>query len=245
MFETSIQTYLRKHHYQRIDLHAALFDMDGVLFDSMKRHAWSWHEAMKHYGFELSEEEVYFHEGRTGAGTINSVSLRHRGHGATEDEIREIYGYKSMLFNSRPPVAVMPGAPALLRQVKASGVTPIVVTGSGQKTLLEKLQSGFPGIFQPELMVTAFDVKVGKPHPEPYLMGLAKARVRADQAIVVENAPMGVKAGVAAGIFTIAVNTGPLPDSALLDAGADLLFPSMQALSDAWADLLKAFSTQP
>ena len=35
----------------------------------------------------------------------------------------------------------------------------------------------------------------------------------------------------AAGIFTIAVNTGPLPDSALLDAGADVLFPSMSALA--------------
>ena len=40
---------------------------------------------------------------------------------------------------------------------------------------------------------------------------------------VVENAPMGIQAGVAAGIFTIAVNTGPLDDRILLDAGADLL----------------------
>ena len=60
-------------------------------------------------------------------------------------------------------------------------------------------------------MVTAFDVKYGKPHPEPYLMGLEKAGVHANEAFVVENAPMGVEAGVAAGIFTIAVNTGPSP----------------------------------
>ena len=36
------------------------------------------------------------------------------------------------------------------------------------------------------------------------------------------------------GIFTIAVNTGPLNGQVLLDAGADLLFPSMQALNDTW-----------
>ena len=71
--------------------------------------------------------------------------------------------------------------------------------------------------------VTAFDVKYGKPHPEPYLMGLEKA---------------GVQAGTAAGIFTVAVNTGPLDRQVLLDAGADLLFPSMQALCDDWESCL-------
>ena len=83
-------------------------------------------------------------------------------------------------------------------------------------------------------MVTAFDVKYGKPNPEPYLMGLKKAGINANEAVVVENAPLGVKAGVAAGIFTIAVNTGPLPNSALLDEGANLLFGSMQELADNW-----------
>ena len=76
-------------------------------------------------------------------------------------------------------------------------------------------------------MVTAFDVKYGKPNPEPYLMGLQKAGVKPNEAIVVENAPLGVRAGVAAGIFTVALNTGPLPDEALTSEGANLLFPSM------------------
>lgn len=241
MFEDAIKKYLSTHGAHRIELRSAMFDMDGVLFDSMKNHAWSWHEAMKHYGYELSEEEVYTHEGRTGAGTINSISMRYRGHEATEDEKKEIYGYKSKLFNSRQPIQPMEGALSLLKQVKASGVSPLIVTGSGQRTLLEKVNSAYPGIFNPDLMVTAFDVKVGKPNPEPYLMGLEKAHVNASQSIVVENAPLGVRAGVAAGVFTIAVNTGPLPDKVLLDAGADLLFHSMQELSDSWAELYESF----
>ena len=93
---------------------------------------------------------------------------------------------------------------------------------------------------QRDHMVTAFDVKYGKPHPEPYLMGLEKAGVQANEAIVVENAPIGVQAGTAAGIFTVAVNTGPLDRQVLLDAGADLLFPSMQALCDDWERLQTA-----
>lgn len=64
--------------------------------------------------------------------------------------------------------------------------------------------------------------------------GFEKGGIKADEAVVVENAPLGVEAGHNAGIFTIAVNTGPLNGQVLLDAGADLLFPSMQALNDTW-----------
>ena len=60
------------------------------------------------------------------------------------------------------------------------------------------------------------------------------------EAIVVENAPLGVRAGTAANIFTIAVNTGPLDEQVLRDAGADLVFPTMPALCDSWENIFKA-----
>ncbi len=234
MFEQAIRTYLQSHHYDRLDLKAVLFDMDGVLFDSMKNHAAAWHEAMKRYGMHLSPEEAYLHEGRTGADTINIVSTRQRGKEATEEEIKTIYQTKTEIFNSLPKAERMPGAYELLQKLKQEGLVPVVVTGSGQKSLLERLNKNYPDIFKPELMVTAFDVKHGKPNPEPYLMGLQKAGVKANEAIVVENAPLGVKAGVAAGIFTVAVNTGPLPDEVLLQEGANLLFPSMMDFNINW-----------
>ena len=246
MTQAQITQALRS--YGSVHLQAVMFDMDGVLYDSMKNHAKCWNEAMAHYGLNLPPEEAYMHEGRTAAGTINIVSLRERGYEATEEEIKEIYTYKGMLFNQCPKAERMPGAYELLQKVKASGITPMVVTGSGQKSLLERLQTNFPSIFSEELMVTAFDVKKGKPDPEPYLMGLKKAgELKPWQSVVVENAPLGVKAAVASGCFTIAVNTGPLPDSALLDEGADILFPSMQALCDEWQTLfhLLSDSTNP
>ena len=136
----------------------------------------------------------------------------------------------------------MPGALEVLTQIKENGLTPMVVTGSGQLSLLDKLNHNFPNIFQEHSMVTAFDVKYGKPNPEPYLMALKKAGINANQAIVIENAPLGVQAGVAAGIFTIAVNTGPLPDSALLEQGANLLFHSMNEFSENWKNLFNALN---
>ena len=221
-------------------LRAVLFDMDGVLYDSMPYHASAWHRAMAQFGYDLPEEEVYMHEGRTGTSTVNLVSLREEGLEVSDERVAEIYKVKSDLFNEFPPAAPMPGALSLLLQLKAQGLKILIVTGSGQCSLLDKLNEDYPGIFRRELMVTAFDVKHGKPDPEPYLMGMQKGELRPDECVVVENAPLGVRAAKAAGIFTIAVNTGPLPDNALLDEGADLLFPSMQALSDTWSELSRS-----
>ena len=238
MFKEAINNYLHTHGYESIDLKAVLFDMDGVLFDSMPNHAESWHKIMKRFGFGLSREEAYMHEGRTGAATINIVFQRELGREATQEEIESIYQEKSVLFNSYTEAERMPGAWELLQKIKNEGLVPMVVTGSGQLSLLERLEHNFPGMFHKELMVTAFDVKYGKPNPEPYLMALKKGGLKADEAVVIENAPLGVEAGHKAGIFTIAVNTGPLDGQVLLDSGADLLFPSMQALCDEWDNCL-------
>lgn len=237
MFKEAIDNYLYIHRHKSINLKAVLFDMDGVLFDSMPNHAESWHRVMKRFGFGLSREEAYMHEGRTGAATINIVSRRERGHDATEEEIKNIYQAKTEEFNKCPKAERMPGALEVLTKIKDAGLTPMVVTGSGQTSLLERLNHNFPNIFQAELMVTAFDVKYGKPNPEPYLMALKKGGFKANEALVIENAPLGIQAGVAAGIFTIAVNTGPLPDKVLLNEGANLLFHSMPDFNENWKGL--------
>ncbi len=257
--EKAKSDYLELQGYDAFRLKTVMFDMDGVLFDSMKNHAWSWYETMVHFGFNFALEEVYMNEGRTGGGTINIVSMRERGHLATEDEIQQIYQYKSDLFAKCPEAKQMPGSYELLCKVKSSGLLPMVVTGSGQKTLLTRLHDNFPGIFNEKLMVTAFDVKKGKPDPEPYLMGLSKGKaymmdgvtasdsepmLQPNESLVVENAPLGIQAGVAAGLFTIAVNTGPLSDSVLLDSGANLLYPSIQALCDDWENLISTLNNQ-
>ena len=219
-------------------LKAVLFDMDGVLFDSMPGHAVAWVKAVERFGLSMTREEVYMNEGRTGAGTINALTQRTWGRDATEQEIADIYAAKSEEFNryfqAKGEAPVMPGVITLLNKVRAQGLMRVIVTGSGQRSLLDNLNRHFPGQFTRELMVTAFDVRQGKPFPEPYLMGLKKAGLQADEAVVVENAPLGVEAARAAGIYTIAVNTGPLPDCVLYEAGANQVFPSMQALADAW-----------
>lgn len=240
MFTSTINRYLQQYKYESIQLKAVLFDMDGVLFNSMPYHADAWHKVMKQHGLDLSREEAYLHEGRTGASTINLVYRRQFGKDADAALIESIYAEKSAEFSRNPEPERMPGAWELLQKLQAEGIVPVLVTGSGQHSLFDRLSHCFPGVFERSRMVTAFDVKYGKPNPEPYLMGLEKAGVKPNEAIVVENAPIGVQAGTAAGIFTVAVNTGPLDGQVLMDAGANLLFPSMQALCDQWEEVRTA-----
>ena len=206
---------------------AVLFDMDGVLFDSMPNHAYAWSHAMTQFGLEMTAYEAYLHEGRTGSGTINILAQRYWGRDATEEEIERIYAAKSEVFNTLPEAKPMPGALEALTAAKNLGCKIVLVTGSAQLSLLERLEQHYPGFFHEELMVTGFDVRYGKPHPEPYLIGLQKAGIKAEEAIVVENAPLGVESAHKAGIFIIAANTGPLEDSLLKDAGADIVVPGL------------------
>jgi HAD superfamily hydrolase (TIGR01509 family) len=240
LYKKAITNYLTSNHFEMFDLKAVLFDMDGVLFDSMPIHAHSWTTALREAGVDFTEKEGYLHEGRTGSGTIQIVFQRCLGRNATEEEIQQIYRRKSNLFEQAPEAPIMPGAGELLEKVKEAGLQRILVTGSGQKTLITRLNKHFPGQFVREKMVTAYDVTIGKPHPEPYLQGLKKSGTSAYQAIVVENAPLGVESAKAAGLFTVAVKTGKLDDHHLLDAGADLLFQGMPALNESWPQLLQA-----
>jgi beta-phosphoglucomutase-like phosphatase (HAD superfamily) len=63
-------------------------------------------------------------------------------------------------------------------------------------------------------------------------MALKKGGLQPNQAIVVENAPLGVRSAVAAGIFTVAVNTGILRNEELEKEGANIVYPSMKAFAE-------------
>ena len=207
--------------------------MDGVIYDSMGANALAWHEAMNSVGAESTLEDFYLLEGRTGSAIIDILFERSFGRKATENEKKEIYQTKVNLFDKMQPDGAKPmdGIKEVLAIVKETGLIPVIVTGSGQQSMFDRLEQHFPAVYDKEKIVTAYDVKHGKPHPEPYLTGMEKAGITPEEAIVVENAPLGVKAAKAAGIFTIAVNTGPLANRKLLEAGADLVFPSMHKLA--------------
>lgn len=233
----AIEQYLQKHGFGQFSPKAVLFDMDGVIYDSMPNHAQSWHDAMADYQLDMPLSGTYQYEGMRGVETIKLLARQQWNTELSDEKAAEMYAHKSALFAACPPAQKMPGTEQLMQQIKEDGLKICVVTGSGQHALLDKLFSDYEGLLDNKLIVTAFDVKHGKPQPEPYLKGMEKCDIKPWEAIVVENAPLGVRAAVAAQCFTIAVNTGPLPDKALQDEGADLIFPSMAQLSEKWHEI--------
>lgn len=238
MYEKNIKDYLEKYGFKAFKPKAVLFDMDGVIYNSMPNHAISWHKAMEKYGLDMPLSDAYKYEGMRGVETIKLLMKQQRGINITDEEAEKMYAFKSALYAQCPKADKMEGIYGLMCKIKEMGLKIVVVTGSGQKTLLDRLQKDFNGLITTELIVTAHDVTHGKPNPEPYIMGMKKAGIQPWEGIVVENAPLGVRAGVAANIFTIAVNTGPLSDEMLLDEGANLLFHRMTDLEKDWNTLL-------
>ena len=214
---------------------AVFFDQDGVLFNSMPYHAQAWELAMNENGLPFKAADAFRNEGRTGAAVIEEAFRKL--HPDTECDLAaladRIYQAKSNHFNrltgGKLP-ELIPGICDVLSYLTEHGVQCWVVTGSGQRSLIDSLTNIFAGFIEREHIITAYDVTHGKPNPEPYLKAWERSGFKKDECIVVENAPLGVRAGKAAELFTVAVNTGPLPDSLLWDEKADVVLPNMQAL---------------
>ena len=235
MYTIAVKKYLEEHGFEALCPKAVLFDMDGVLYDSMPNHAIAWQESMAKFGIFMTSDDAYATEGARGVDTIRQMVLQQQHREIDEEEAQRMYDLKSKTFHSLPEAPIMPGVLSLMAQIHASGIACGVVTGSGQRPLIARILKDFGEFVTEDHITTAYDVKRGKPNPDPYLMGLQKAGdLKPWEAVVVENAPLGIRSGYAAKIFTIAVNTGPLPDEELLVAGANLTFPTMQEVSDHW-----------
>ena len=235
--QQAIKNYLSKHGFERFQPKAALFDMDGVLYDSMPNHAVAWHDSMETFGIHMTAYDAYATEGARGIDTIRKMVKEQKGEDISLERAQEMYDLKTKFFHGMKEPDIMPGVRELMQKMQERGMLIGVVTGSGQRPLINRLLTDFHEFVDESRLVTAYDVRRGKPNPDPYLMGLEKAgHLQPWEGMVIETAPLGVRAGVAARIFTVAVNSGPLPDSALTDEGADLIFSNM-------TDFLKVFST--
>lgn len=235
-----IEKYLSRTGFNRLEPRAALFDMDGVLYDSMRNHAKAWHESMEEFGIKMSEMEAYLYEGMRGVETIKLITKQQCGEAVSETDAEEMYRVKSLHYSACPQAEIIPGVRELQKEMMSHGMKIGVVTGSGQASLLQRILNDFDGIVSPDIMVSAHDIEHGKPAPDPYIKGMKKAGTEPWQTIVVENAPLGVRAGVAAKCFTVAVNTGPLPDEALEREGADVVFQNMEDVRRFLADYFAA-----
>jgi mannitol-1-/sugar-/sorbitol-6-phosphatase len=187
---------------------AVLFDLDGVLIDSTPAVARVWSRWAVEHGFD-PETVVNLAHGRPSRITIRellpSADLSREDREVERREIEDLEG-----------VVLLPGARQLLNSLPPERWT---IATSCTRALAEvRLRAA--GLPIPKAMITASDVKIGKPDPEPYLKAAAGLGFAASDCIVVEDAPAGVRAGKAAGARVIAFLTTMIRRS-LEDARAD------------------------
>lgn len=236
--QNAIAAYLKSSGSKSLDIKVALIDCDGVLFDSMKNHTRAWVKLMQKNGIKCTRDEFYMYEGMTGTEIVKKKFKEGAGKQVTDDEALALYGVKGRYFKELGETPIMPGITQVLKTLKDAGIERVVVTGSMQPSILNRIDDDFAGLLS-ELRITGHDVRRGKPSPEPYLKGMLMSKAQPHECIVIENAPLGVQAGHAAGCFTIGVMTGPIPEKDLYKAGADIVYPSMEALAEAMPLLIE------
>jgi sugar-phosphatase len=187
---------------------AFLFDMDGVLINSTPAVARVWRQWAIEHGFN-SEEVVACAHGRPSLTTVREY-LPNADHEAENREVerREIADLEG--------VVPLPGALDLLASLPEDRWT--IVTSSTRPLAEARINAA--GLPLPRTMITATDIQHGKPHPEPYIKGAAVLGLPAQECIVLEDVPAGVRAGKSAAARVIAFTT-TVPSADLKEAGAD------------------------
>ncbi len=208
---------------------AFFFDMDGTLINSMPYHSRAWTAIMQSIGIDFDIKDCYLEEGRTGHELLKNFVKKYLKKDLTEAELQQLYREKSKLFDHIQKVQPIEHVCDVLQFIRNELQAQLwVVTGSGLEDLWERLNGYFPDVFGKDKIICAYDIKQGKPAPDPYLTAWERSGLPKENCCVVENAPLGVLSGKRAELFTVAVNTGILENHYFEEAGADVIFPSME-----------------
>ena len=174
-----------------------LFDLDGTLVDSLPAVERAWSNWGARHGIAADEILDFIH------GKQAITSLRHFMAGQSEAVIQaEFLALEKTEAEDTDGVRALPGAKALLTQLNALQIPwAIVTSGSVPVAHARHKAAGLP---QPAVFITAEQVAKGKPEPDPYLLGAERLKLSPADCVVVEDAPAGVIAGLAAGCAVIA-----------------------------------------
>lgn len=213
---------------------AVCFDLDGVLVRTMPLHARAWQEACRARGLRISRRAIYAWEGESGRATARTILRRHH-RPATAEVIAELLRDKERrFFRLSRSVRVDPHLKRLLRRLRAVRVRLALVTGTSWNEVRRLLPRSVRATFH--AIVTGDRVQHGKPHPEPYRTAFLRLRVVPRAAVVVENAPYGIRSARRAGAGLIVAIASSLPRSSLREA--DIVVSSTTALASRLAAVL-------
>ncbi len=185
---------------------AVLFDLDGVVIDTTELHYRVWTEFARERGHTPTRAELLATNGRRADETIRAWL----GSAEFDDQtLATLTAARETHFNrllASEPISQVAGVKAFVAALIAARIPRAVATSAvPANARLSLARVGMEETF--DAVITAADVRNGKPDPEPYLKAAAKLNVPATRCLVIEDSISGIKAAKAAGARCLALAT--------------------------------------
>ena len=183
-----------------------IFDLDGVLVDSMTAHYKAWKTAFEEItSLQVDERSIYLLEGMRGIDLVKEIFKKHNYTDLSKTQV--VIRRKDELFRSVMNIRPYDKVNDILQELHCiKGI----VSGSAKRDVILIMNQCFQkNIF--EIVLTGDDIIHGKPDPEGFKLFLQRANLNPSDALIVENSPLGVEASNNAGIKPFVVlNNSPL-----------------------------------
>ena len=208
----------------KIKVKAVIFDMDGVITNTMPDHFRAWKIIFLKEGIKVTHFDIYSREGQKGIMSVGEISKEYQRPIAPGDA-KKILLEKEELFKKIVKRRFIVGARSFLRFLYKKNIKLALVTGTSRHELHQILPDHIYNLFS--VIVTGSDVKYGKPHPEPFLKALQLLKLKPSEAVVIENAPFGIQSAKQAGLRCLALASS-LPKKFLHEA--DSIFSTIKEM---------------
>jgi HAD superfamily hydrolase (TIGR01509 family) len=198
--------------------------MDGTLLDSAEYHWLSWREVLAAEGFELTRERFSESFGRRNDATLRAYF----GEGFPLTEVERIGAIKEARYRDMVRthgVKLLPGVGHWLARLKADGWRQALAS-SASLLNIEAILGGLEVAHFFDAIVSAEDVKTGKPDPEVFLVAAARVSTPPSRCVVIEDSPAGIEAAHLAGMRAIGVQ------SSHTSLQADMVVRTLEQLSE-------------
>lgn len=202
-----------------------LFDNDGVLIDSKELHWQAWNELMKEENNFFMDEETFV----SGFGKRNDLIIREIFPDISDRDLQKLASRKEECFRkvARGNITLLEGMEDFLKSLKKENIPRIIASSTPIENLKMFLSSTVLGNYF-DAFVSSEEVAHGKPAPDVFLEAASRIKMPPSKCIVVEDAPVGIKAGKSAGCFVIGLET-TYPKEKLQQA--DVIYPSPKELN--------------
>jgi haloacid dehalogenase superfamily, subfamily IA, variant 3 with third motif having DD or ED len=212
---------------------AVIFDMDGVLVDSMHAHWLAWQEAFATYSIDIKREDF----DKTPGMTVEPVIKLLGGDNFTREQIEDLTVKQELAFQKiiAQNFPAIPGVSELIKSLDEDGWKMAVGT-SGPKANLELILGNIPESERIQAHVVHGEYTHGKPDPEVFLTAAQRLGVTPGEAVVVEDSLVGLEAAKRGGFLSVALTTTHPEEQ--LEPLADLVVDSLTKVTPKVLDLL-------